>query len=251
VNFIEKQIVLKARGNFQIMNVNFTDLKSIKTNSLTNLLVAVSLALGVVAVMPTAPAHAVLLNGSLDFSDGTLDFASQVDPTDANDLFDVTFNPGSTAFINGVAGTDFSPLFTSFTTSPLLSSSTGTFKFLSGNSALFNYTLQNDLAFNFTNGVTFSLGTGSVFQGQNFSGNISFDLSSYVNSFFLLNGGNQTFVSALPGFNFRDNLNSGPGGYTISASTQKVPEPFTVIGTIIGGTAAFRMRKRLASAAKN
>jgi hypothetical protein len=33
---------------------------------------------------------------------------------------------------------------------------------------------------------------------------------------------------------------------TVSSSTQ-VPEPFTVIGTLIGGTAAFRMRKKLKS----
>ena len=29
-----------------------------------------------------------------------------------------------------------------------------------------------------------------------------------------------------------------------------VPEPFTIIGTIIGGTAAFRMRKKLKAVAK-
>ncbi|MCY7337684.1 MAG: PEP-CTERM sorting domain-containing protein [Chamaesiphon sp.] len=30
-----------------------------------------------------------------------------------------------------------------------------------------------------------------------------------------------------------------------------VPEPFTIIGTIIGGTAAFRMRKKLSNSVKN
>ena len=30
-----------------------------------------------------------------------------------------------------------------------------------------------------------------------------------------------------------------------SGGSQSVPEPFTIIGTIIGGTAAFRMRKKL------
>ena len=29
-----------------------------------------------------------------------------------------------------------------------------------------------------------------------------------------------------------------------------VPEPFTIIGTLIGGTAAFRMRKKLKAVAK-
>lgn len=39
------------------------------------------------------------------------------------------------------------------------------------------------------------------------------------------------------------------GSYTVSGSLEStaVPEPFTVIGTIIGGTAAFRLRKKLKS----
>jgi hypothetical protein len=39
-----------------------------------------------------------------------------------------------------------------------------------------------------------------------------------------------------------DNVNFNP----VNSSTQ-VPEPFTVIGTLVGGTAAFRMRKKLNS----
>jgi hypothetical protein len=34
------------------------------------------------------------------------------------------------------------------------------------------------------------------------------------------------------------------------ATTTAVPEPFTVIGTLVGGTAALRMRKKLKSASK-
>jgi hypothetical protein len=37
---------------------------------------------------------------------------------------------------------------------------------------------------------------------------------------------------------------------TVNASSTAVPEPFTVIGTLIGGTAALRMRKKLKSAGK-
>ncbi|WP_309738022.1 PEP-CTERM sorting domain-containing protein [Chamaesiphon sp. OTE_20_metabat_361] len=35
-----------------------------------------------------------------------------------------------------------------------------------------------------------------------------------------------------------------------TATAQSVPEPFSIIGTLIGGTAAFRIRKKLADANK-
>ena len=39
---------------------------------------------------------------------------------------------------------------------------------------------------------------------------------------------------------------SGAGGYSVLASTfTAVPEPFTIIGTLVGGTAAVLMRKKL------
>jgi hypothetical protein len=41
----------------------------------------------------------------------------------------------------------------------------------------------------------------------------------------------------------------GPGNVSASASTS-VPEPFTIIGTLVGGTAAMRMRKKLKSVNK-
>jgi hypothetical protein len=41
-------------------------------------------------------------------------------------------------------------------------------------------------------------------------------------------------------------LNNGVGGsYNAISSAQLVPEPFTIIGTLVGGTAAIRMRKKL------
>ena len=38
--------------------------------------------------------------------------------------------------------------------------------------------------------------------------------------------------------------------FNISAQRTSVPEPFTIIGTLIGGTAAFRMRKKLKAYSK-
>jgi hypothetical protein len=43
---------------------------------------------------------------------------------------------------------------------------------------------------------------------------------------------------------FIDNIQFSP------ATAQNVPEPFSIIGTLVGGTAAFRIRKKLADANK-
>ena len=44
---------------------------------------------------------------------------------------------------------------------------------------------------------------------------------------------------------------AAPIGFTAPPPTPTaVPEPFTIIGTIIGGTAAFRMRKKLKAITK-
>lgn len=73
-------------------------------------------------------------------------------------------------------------------------------------------------------------------------------------------------------YNFSTNLNTGTnyflvstgynnpdfGAFTttitglgnVSASAASVPEPFTIVGTLVGGTAALRMRKKLKSANK-
>jgi hypothetical protein len=40
------------------------------------------------------------------------------------------------------------------------------------------------------------------------------------------------------------------GSANKNSAPQKIPEPFTIIGTAIGGTAAFRMRKKLKAIAK-
>jgi hypothetical protein len=57
-------------------------------------------------------------------------------------------------------------------------------------------------------------------------------------------------------FNASDDAANSPNDFAINQlslvtnSTTDVPEPFTIIGTIVGGTAAVRMRKKLKSANK-
>jgi hypothetical protein len=50
--------------------------------------------------------------------------------------------------------------------------------------------------------------------------------------------------------NFPDNSGSFTVSGSIDTAGTNVPEPFTIIGTLVGGTAAFRMRKKLQKVAK-
>jgi hypothetical protein len=63
-------------------------------------------------------------------------------------------------------------------------------------------------------------------------------------------GATRLFLASVDGFEW--NNNSGQFTVNVLAISQStlVPEPFTIIGTIIGGTAAFRMNKKLRSTAK-
>ena len=63
-------------------------------------------------------------------------------------------------------------------------------------------------------------------------------------------GGYDATISNLTSSNA---IRSGDGSLAISfvpASSTAVPEPFTIVGTLIGGGAALRMRKKLRDAAK-
>jgi hypothetical protein len=138
-----------------------------------------------------------------------------------------------------------------------------------------NTLLLNGIAFgNFSsvNAVnTDSLGneTSLGFSGGGFRDSVldtgfffSNDASALASLFASLSSGSVAFAvdDIDPGDNFYDfkqglnaslvNAGTGPitgGGNNAGAGATDVPEPFTVIGSIIGGTAAFRMRKKLKS----
>lgn len=210
-----------------------------------------SLAIGVATAISAAPASAVsLTNSSLAFSDGTSNFFEQVNPV-AGNQFSVNFNPGGVAFVSaGGRSGAVVPFFPAVgSTTYTLAPSTGNFTFAGVNAAnTFDYALNGPLSFNFTNGVNLNVGSGTVFRGalNNITRGVDFSVINSVGST-LVNAGDITPVTSLA-FSFGD-IPDGPqgigGGYTISVAT--VPEPFTVIGTLIGGTAAFRMRKKLTS----
>jgi hypothetical protein len=228
---------------------------SLKTNVLGQVLAVSSLAVGIAAGISAAPAQAVVFtDGQLAFSDGALDFFGDVTPG-AGDTFSTTFNGNGTptAIVNSTVGTTFAPFFGGGGSHILNSASTANFQYVSSNGSNFTYQLTNDLLFSFSNGVNLTIGMGSQFLGgfNNITNGVDFGLSSGVGSFFE-NNGDITNVNNLA-FSFNDIPGTGGGTYGLVAAPgtpAAVPEPFTIIGSIIGGTSAFRMKKKLAAAAK-
>lgn len=221
---------------------------SFRSTSLTQILAIGTLAIGTSLGIAAAPAHAVALNnGSLSFSDGTGDFFAN----SSNPSFTVNFNNTSpaTAFVNSATG-DF--LTSGFPTPGNYNINTPSATFTQIG-ATNNYALNSALVFTFAagGGTNVTLGAGSQFL-RTFNGNsVAFASNGTVgttvsNSFGTVN--TSSFNLAL-----NDTSATGAGGYTLVASTSTptaVPEPFTIIGTLVGGTAAVRMRKKLAATQK-
>jgi hypothetical protein len=212
----------------------------LRNNTFTQLLAIGGLAIGSIATISAAPAGAVLLStGQLAFGEGTSDFYSAGDPNSYN----VSFNPGALASISS-ATDSFSSAFTPFTFSGVNANSPAIFNRVVGST----FSLESDLIFNFTNGVSISLDGGSTFlRTTNDANGVGFSNTTVVGS--VTNADGTVNLQAVS-FTLNDNINPGGGTYSITVSPTAVPEPFTVIGTIVGGTAAFRMRKKLAAANK-
>jgi hypothetical protein len=226
----------------------FTNLPGIKTS--LKIVAASSLAMGVVAGVSAAPASAVTFGtGELDFGVFTSPFASLVNPAVPGNNFNVTFNPSGTTSIFSATGA-FSPTFTSAST---IGSNSPTVNFSNiGGSA---YRLNQNLVLNFAAATptSFTLLQNSTFmETEIFSGGLrvgaGLQLANSAGAFFT-NAGDITNIPTLA-FSFTDTGIPSGGLFVAQASPTAVPEPFTIIGTIIGGTAAFRMRKKLASSVK-
>jgi hypothetical protein len=222
---------------------------SLKANSVTTVLTSCGLAIGAAVSMYAAPAGAVsLINSSVAFSGGTSNFFEQVAPA-AGNTFSVNFNPGNLAFFAGRSGS-ITPFFPVAPQAYTLTPTTGNFSFMGINATnTFDYNLTNPLTFAFTNGANLTVGSGSVFRGayNSITLGVDFAVLNSTGSFFS-NGADNTPTSSLA-FTFGD-IPDGPtgigGGYTVSAAS--VPEPLTIIGTIVGSTAVFGIRKKLLAA---
>jgi hypothetical protein len=228
----------------------FARLASIKNSF--KIAAASSVAISAAAMIPAAPAQAIsFTTGELDFGVFTSPFASGVNPVPGN-FFDVTFNPGGVTSIFTATGS-FSPTFTSGTT---IGSNSPTVRFTNAGGNI--YSLNQDLVINFSAATptSFTLRQGSTFAQTSILNTLNglntgsgLQLATNAGSFFS-NGGDISTVPTLS-FSLTDTGIPSGGLFIAQATPTNVPEPFTVIGTIVGGTAAFRMRKKLANLNQN
>lgn len=243
----------------QIRNSSNSSAASLKTTGFKQLLAVGSVAIGIAAIIPAAPSQAVsLAGGQLNFTGFTSDFyfAPGASPTS----FNVTFNPTSKVASVGSSIGAFAPVIPTgnYTIAPLVLTFTQT---TPGLNELEYQLTSGNLDFNSLNGVRFNILKNSVFQGSYTKQTgaitgISFTLIDNAGSYYT-SGTDVTNTNALS-FSFNDIVATGSGGgYTtqsstnlVSVPTTSVPEPFSIIGTLVGGTAAFRMRNKLSDVAK-
>jgi hypothetical protein len=220
-----------------------------KINNLSKLVAIAGIVTGAVAFTSVESASAVTFDtGELDFGVSTSPFASSVSPVAGNN-FNVTFNPSSTATIFRADGS-FSPTFAVGSIGS--NSPTVNFSYVSGST----YRLNQDLVFNFGTTVptSFTLGENSTFTeteifNQGLRVGAGLQLANTTSAFF----SNAGDITNIPTFSFSFNDTGVPSGglFIAQATPTAVPEPFTIIGTMIGGAAALRMRKKLSDIDKN
>lgn len=195
------------------------------------------LAIGATTAISAAPAGAVALNtGGVSITNGTSDFYAAGTPAS----YSVTFNPSGSAFSSGVSGS-YVPFFPDPGSLPV-ASSIGTFNRVG---ATENYSLASALNFAFGNGTTIAIDAGNIFTRNNSISGVDFSGPSSTGR--VINGADNIALPTVA-LTFQDTFNSGGGSYALTVSPTAVPEPFTIIGTLVGGTAALRMRKKLIGA---
>lgn len=226
----------------------------LKTDRAIKILAVSGAAIGCCAAAISAPANATSLsNGSIVFNAVTNNFFADVNPTSPLDTVTIDFSPP--VDVSSAAGPFAAPVFfPSPNNYPIVSNPSAVLNYVSGDASGFVYSLNSPLAFNFTNGISLNIGAGSTFSGSfNVPGGVRFEITNHGvgSSFGNTIAGDTTIPSGL-NFTLTALNGAGTGGATVLATTSAVatPEPFTIIGTLIGGTAALRMRKKLATAKK-
>ncbi len=131
---------------------------------------------------------------------------------------------------------------------------------------VFSFTIDAGGSYSFNNSASYD-SYGFLYQG-------SFDPASPLTNVIVGNDGDSNITGADDYYGFTTNLSTGtnyflvttgyrneyfgsftttidgPGNVNNVNAATSVPEPFTIIGTLVGGTAAMRMRKKLKSVAK-
>jgi hypothetical protein len=199
---------------------------------------------GVATALVTAtPAQALL--GNLSWSDGTNDFFSDVNPV-ANDTFTVNFSPDNVTLINSATGV-FVP---TFTPAPPpydqdLTVQAATFTYSRTQADGFIYTLNNDLSFNFGNGstVTWGQGTPGVGAFVDIGGSVQFELEGPGNSHGITIAGTEWPPAPTDVLQFGDSVDPAGGSY--NGVVDAVPEPTTILGSLVAlGMGAKLKRKK-------
>jgi hypothetical protein len=237
------------------------------------LLAICGLAIGATTAISATPASAVVINsGTLAFTDGARLEAGSIATAGGN--FTANFNRGGVAVVTNADG-GFSSLIPgvvdpSPAQSRAVTPSTGVnFSYTAvvpaATGGTFTATLLSALSYDFGNTIgAVNIAPGATFTGLYIAPNA---VTGTGRSFFNFNSGVATFLSGtattggaqstpltLTSFNFDvDNAvtgNSSPNGAYSLVASAAVPEPFTIIGTIVGGTAALRIRKKLLAASK-
>ncbi len=227
---------------------------AVATSSVAKLIAAGSLAIGVVAMIPAAPAGAVVFTtGQVAANGFTRDFFQDVT---AGSGFSVDFSGNATADTSGSPA--LSVIASYFNGSLGVTPVTGNFNYISGTGESLVYELASNLTFDFANNISYTVAAGSQFQSlyNNNNQGVSFGVIGNVGSF-LTDRTNGDVTQALTSvFTFSDipgivgTNTAGTYSFVASPVAAAVPEPFTIIATLIGGTAAFRMKKKLANSAK-
>lgn len=189
---------------------------------------------------------AVDLGGNLfagDFGSGTI---FKYTPSGAK----TTFADGSTPF-SGTSGSRLAPISLAFGTSGLGKS--GNLATLDRRMAIPDFsTIENFLPSGASRSI---VGAGLELYDLAVDENDNVFVSEQT----LVQGGASTIRKYTPSTNSSTNFATATGGSQFSAlafdfsspvSATAVPEPFTIVGTLIGGTAALRMRRKLNAASK-
>lgn len=244
------------------------------------------LAIGFATAISAAPAGAVVIapGSQLAFNDGLLNTSGTINSAALGNTFQGTFTANGSGTVSIASGT-FASIFTGVgpTTTELGA------KFITSNPVSFeqvgfsatvpggiDYIPTTDLVFTFPAGPTAtgatlatltlpantrflvtpaaSSGTGIARSNFNIYTTPSFG-GTFTNGSDITNLNFTSFSFDVDNFDSTNPLNISPNGsFSLVATVPDataVPEPFTIIGTILGGTAAMRMRKKLAAAANN
>jgi hypothetical protein len=235
-----------------------------------HLLAISGLAIGIATGISAAPAGAVILapGSILNFSGTAVETAGTIIPTAAGvgSSFSAVFNPNppGAALVNTASGS-FSGLIPTGASS--INSTTTAFTNVGLSTTVptnFDFVSQSPLTFDFGTAGTLTLDAGAFFLATPSAGTPSTSTNFNIYNVSTAPGAPNFFGTFVSGGDvnrvkfdqFQFSVANVPAGlginnYNLQVSAAPVPEPFTIIGTLVGGTAALRLRKKLSSSAKN